>query len=225
MIGADLGAACLVAAVGWVVRVPPLSREEGHEAITSAAWEGLDLTEEQRDALIRGVRAPDVSLAGILVTALPFAQPRHALRAWHGTSTAEAVRKVRRFVTDRHLRAMALPDGPRRWAAFGEVLHCLQDSYSPAHVERHGPRITRMRHWGPLDRWRRQPAADEHGFPTDARDRARDGSGLTEAALAAATASRAYLELALRDQAERPGAEARRVAITEFLDSSVMGRG
>lgn len=183
-----------VVAVGWLVRAPLLSREEGHEAITRVAWEGLVLSSEQQSALIRGVRAPDISLAGFLVSALPFAQRRHALRAWSGTSTGAAVREVHAFLVATHRRALALPDGRRRWEAFGEALHCLQDSYSPAHVDREGGRIVRMRHWGPLDRVR--IPRDEHGFPWDRRDSVGTGGELNDAARAAVEASRRYLELA-----------------------------
>ena len=184
----------LLVAVGWLVRAPLVSREEGHEAITRAAWEGLSLTGDQQAALIRGVRAPDVSLAGFLVSALPFTQRRHALRAWSGSSTADAVRDVRAFLAASHARAVALPEGRRRWEAFGELLHCLQDSYSPAHVDRNGGHVLRMKHWGPLDALRGH--RDEHGFPSDPRDRAWHGGELTEEAVAAVEASRAYLEIA-----------------------------
>ena len=192
----------ILLAAGWLVRAPLVSREEGHEAITRAAWEGLPLDERQQRALIRGVRAPDVSLTGLLVSALPLAQPRHALRAWSGTRSADAVRQVRGFLAETHLRALALPEGDRRWATFGEVLHCLQDSFSPAHVDRVEGRIVRMKHWGPLDRFRRGAAGDEHGFPADRRDSAwRDGE-LTEEARAAVDASRRYLDMALSRAAE-----------------------
>jgi hypothetical protein len=200
-------------ALGWVVRAPLVSREEGHEAITRAAWEGLALSPEQRRALIRGVRTPDVGLAGLIVSALPFAQRRHALRAWTATSTADAVREMRRFLAATHLRALAVPEGRHRWARFGEFLHCLQDSYSPAHVDRVGGRITRVRHWGPLDRARGQH--DEHGFPSDRRDRAWTDGQLTEQARAAAEASRHYLEIAMR---QAP-------SLDDFLDRYVTGVG
>jgi hypothetical protein len=179
--------------VGWLVRAPGISREEGHEAITRAAWEGLPLSPEQQRALIRGVRAPDVSLTGFLVSAVPFAQRRHALRAWSGTTTAAGVRAVRDFLAASHLRALSLPDGARRWAAFGEVLHCLQDSYSPAHADRAGGPIVYLRHWGLLDAFR---SGDEHGFPSDRRDSAWSSSQLSEQARAAVAASRRYLEIA-----------------------------
>lgn len=185
----------ILAAAGWLVPAPLVSREEGHEAITRAAWEGLSLTGEQQEALIRGVRAPDVSLAGFLVSALPFAQRRHALRASSGSTTSGAVRDVREFLAATHSRALALPEVRWRWEAFGELLHCLQDSYSPAHVDRNGGQILRMKHWGPLDRLRGH--RDEHGFPSDRRDRAWKGEELTEEARAAVEASRAYLEIAL----------------------------
>jgi hypothetical protein len=185
----------LLVAVGWVVRVPLVNPEEGHEAITRAAWDGLALTAGQRRALIRGVRAPDVSLAGLLTTALPFAQRRHALRAWSGSTTADGIQAMRDFMTSRHLRALALADEAGRWTTFGEVLHCLQDSYSPAHTDRVGAQIVRMRHWGPLDRLRPH---DEHGFPSDRRDEARRDGELTEEARAAILASRRYLELVSR---------------------------
>ncbi len=196
----------ILLAVGWLVRAPLVSREEGHEAITRAAWDGLSLTPEQQKALLRGVRAPDVSLAGFLVSTLPFAQRRHALRAWSGSTTADAVRDVREFLAATHRRAVSMPEGRRRWEAFGELLHCLQDSYSTAHADRDGAGILRMRHWGPMDRLRGHD--DEHGFPSDRRDSAwRDGV-LTDEARAAAEASRSYLEIALH-----PGAP-----LDAFLD-------
>ena len=185
--------------VGWLVRAPLVSREEGHEAITRAAWEGLAISPERQQALIRGVRAPDVSLAGFLASALPFAQRRHALRAWSGTTTARGIHDMREYLATTHARAMALPESRRRWVRFGELLHCLQDSYSPAHADRVGAQILRLKHWGPLDRFRRQH--DEHGFPSDRRDSAWRGGALTEEARAAAAASRRYLELAMRQTA------------------------
>lgn len=189
----DPAALPILLAVGWVIRAPLVSREEGHEAITRAAWQGLSLSFEQQRALIRGVRAPDISLAGLLSSILPFGQARHALRAWSATSTAAAIRDISTFLTATHERALALPDGPRRWATFGEVLHCLQDSYSPAHTDREEGGILRVRHWGPVDLLRR---ADEHGFPSDRRDGAWSDGALTDAARQAVAASRRYLEIA-----------------------------
>lgn len=188
----------ILLAVGWLVRAPLVSREEGHEAITRAACVGLGLAPDHERALIRGVRAPDVSVMGFLVSALPFAQRRHALRAWSGTTTLDAVRGVREFLVETHRHALALPDGPLRWAAFGEFLHCLQDSYSPAHVDRVGGRIVRMKHWGPLHGLRRGAGHDEHGFPSDRRDSAWLDEKLTDEAEAAVEASRRYLEIAGR---------------------------
>src|SRR6266550_4407983 len=101
----------ILLAAGWLVRAPLVSREEGHEAITREAWAGLGLTAGQQRALIRGVRAPDISLAGLLTSAVPFAQRRHALRAWSGTTTAEGIHEMREFLATRHRRAVALPDG------------------------------------------------------------------------------------------------------------------
>jgi len=183
-------------AVGWTVRVPLLNSEDGHEAITRAAWDGLGLTDDQRRALIRGVRAPDIGLGGFLVSWLPFAQRRHALRAWSATTTSRGIEEMRAFMAGCHARALAMPDGPRRWATFGELLHCLQDSYSPAHTDRDGARILRMKHWGAPRSGPWGAPADEHGFPTDPRDSAwRDGA-LTDEARAAVAASRRYLGLA-----------------------------
>jgi hypothetical protein len=205
----------ILLAASWLVRAPLVSREEGHEAITRAAWEGLSLDTGQQAALLRGVRAPDVSLAGFLVSALPFAQPRHALRAWSGTSSADAVREVRAFLATAHDRALALPEGPRRWMEVGKILHCLQDSFSPAHVDRVGGRIVRMKHWGPLDLLRGSRDGDEHGFPSDHRDRALQDGALTEEAQVAVEASRRYLETALR--------QGSRLELEAFLDEFVSG--
>ena len=188
----------VVLALGWVVRIPLLSREEGHETITRAAWDGLSLTREQKDELIRGVRAPDVSLRGILTSALPFAQPRHALRAWSGTTVADGVAEARGFLAATHRQMRAAGDGPRRWRLIGEALHCLQDSYSPAHVERADGHIVQMRHWGPLDPLRRRGPGEEHGFPRDPRDSVWQDGQLTPEATDAVAASRSYLEMAMR---------------------------
>jgi hypothetical protein len=191
----------LLALAGWVVRAPLVSPEEGHEAITRAAWDGLDLTDAQQAALICGVRAPDVSLRGLGSFALSSRQPRHALRARPGTTTAEGIRAMRAFVADRHRWALDAADDRRRWEGFGEILHCVQDSYSPAHADRDGARILRMKHWGPFDRLRhaaRVGGLDEHGFPTDPRDVALHDGELTEAARRAVPPTRAYLEMAAR---------------------------
>lgn len=213
----------LLLAVGWLIRVPPLSREEGHEAITRQAWDGLALSDEEQRALIGGVRTPDAGLFGILTSALPFAQRRHALRAWSGTTTDTAVREMREFLAATHFRALALPDGRRRWALLGEVLHCLQDSYSPAHTDRDGAQILRMKHWGLLDGLRRGgsdgTARDEHGFPSDPRDSAWSDGTLTEEARAAVAASRRYLEIATRRSGSSESHEARQVEFATFLDS------
>jgi len=211
----------ILLAVGWLVRAPLVSREEGHEAITRAAWEGLALAPEEQRALIRGVRAPDVSLAGLLASTLPFAQRRHALRAWSGTTTIHAVRDVRAFLAATHLAARALPDGRRRWQKFGEILHCLQDSYSPAHVDRVGGQIVRMKHWGPLDGLRGGRVGREHGFPSDRRDRAWKDGELTDEAQAAAAASRRYLEIATRQSASSADEDASTREFSAFLDGSI----
>jgi hypothetical protein len=216
----------LIVGAGWVIRVPLLSREEGHEAITRVAWDGLALTEEQQRALIRGVRAPDAGFFGILTSALPFAQRRHALRAWWRTDTKAAIRDVREFLVATHARALALPDGQRRWMTFGAALHCLQDAYSPAHVDRVGARIVRMKHWGLLDGWRRTRAdaatSDEHGFPVDRRDSAWANGELTDEARAAATASRHYLELAMRPAASGEDRVGWRRELDAFLEGTVL---
>jgi hypothetical protein len=214
----------LLLALGWVVRMPGLSPTEGHEAITRAALDGLDLTDAQEAALVRGVRAPDVSVAGLAVFAFPFRQPRHALRAWYTTTTDEGVAALRSFVVAHHAHALS-DDSGRRWERFGEILHCLQDSYSPAHVDRDGPRILRMKHWGLLDRRRAgHDGPDEHGFPTDDRDVAlRDGQ-LVPAAHEAARVSHAYLDLALRHARTRaPDPAAQRRELEAFLDDQVTG--
>ncbi len=103
---------------------------------------------------------------------------------------------------------------------FGELLHCLQDSYSPAHVDRVGAQIVRLKHWGPLDRFRRQH--DEHGFPSDRRDSAWRGGALTEEARAAAAASHRYLELAMRQTASSEHAVSREGELAEFLDGCLI---
>jgi hypothetical protein len=207
----------LLLVVGWVVRVPLLSPQEGHEAITRASWDGLALTDAQRAALIRGVRAPDVSIRGLAVFAFPSRQRRHALRARAATSTEEGVSAMCAFLVARHQRALETADDRRCWEGVGEILHCIQDSYSPAHVDRDGARIVRMKHWGPFDRRR---GADEHGFPTDVRDHALVDGALTDAARMAASTCHRYLELVLRQtSADNRPAEVADAELTSFLDN------
>jgi hypothetical protein len=217
----------LLIAVGWVVRVPLLSPSEGHEAITRVAWEGLALTDGQRAALIRGVRAPDVSIRGLASFVLSSRQPRHALRAGAATTTENGIRAMRAFVISRHAEALASRDERRRWELVGENLHCIQDSFSPAHADREGARIVRMKHWGPLDRFRGRDTPDtrdEHGFPTDRRDLAFVNGALSEPARHAAAVTRDYLELVRRQLvAADPGAAPGREELEAFLDRQVTG--
>jgi hypothetical protein len=213
----------LLLVVGWVVRVPLLSPQEGHEAITRASWDGLGLTDAQRAALIRGVRAPDISIRGLAVFAFPSRQRRHALRAHASTSTAEGVSAMREFFVARHRGALEMADDGRLWEALGEILHCIQDSYSPAHADREGARVLRMKHWGPFDRRRH---ADEHGFPTDVRDHAVVDGALTDAARTAASTCHRYLELALRQtHADDRPADVFDGELTTFMDGWASFRG
>lgn len=221
----DVAAHLSPLAVAWVVRIPLLNRQEGHEALTRAAWAGLDLTPDQQAALLRGVRAPDVGLAGLLRSALPHAQKRHALRAWSGTAVEKAISELRDFITATHLGALRR-GGSDRWVAFGAVLHALQDSYSPAHTQREGGRIMRVKHWGPLDPLRRRlhgDPPDEHGFPNDPRDRVAPDGPTTAEAQAAVAATRDYLELALRHAAVRPLDSVHDRELTALLDRHVRG--
>jgi hypothetical protein len=104
----------------------------------------------------------------------------------------------------------------------GKVLHCLQDSFSPAHTDRIGAQIVRMKHWGPIDR-RRVTAGtpDEHGFPADARDCALTNGALSPPALAAAAASHRYLELVIRHSGTGRDEDLQRGELDEFLDTWV----
>jgi hypothetical protein len=116
-------------------------------------------------------------------------------------------------------------DERRRWEHLGEVLHCIQDAFSPAHVDRDGARIVRMKHWGPFDRLRtRSSGLDEHGFPTDSRDHALLDGALTKEARQAATVTRDYLELVRRQLEDTdPGSAPRRAELKTFLDRWVTG--
>ncbi len=72
-----------------------------------------------------------------------------------------------------------------------------------------------MKHWGPLDLFRRDVDGDEHGFPSDLRDSIWREGALTAEARAAVEASRAYLEIAMR------GNEPPELALASFLDEHV----
>jgi hypothetical protein len=103
---------------------------KGHETITESALRATGLA-AHRKLVIEGVQRPD------RVDALPSAeQKRHALRATACQPTASALRDIKIQLLKLHETVLLARGGRDSWLHVGEALHLIQDSFSPAHVER-----------------------------------------------------------------------------------------
>ena len=186
---------------------------EGHERLTRDAATGFPgISASDLTALIAGVRRVDVGKGPMdFIPAMTnqfkaSQQRRHALRKELCQPLSSALIEFRQHLALLHAKALsAILRGYRRQALewVGEALHLIQDSYSPAHVERlwrgSGGRhpIVYIRYFG----LRGRPYPLEHRVfpPPDPRDIVTGTGGLlTRAARQAVSASREYLHLVLR---------------------------
>jgi hypothetical protein len=103
---------------------------KGHETITESALRAAGLT-AHRSLLIEGVQRPDRAKS-----LPPGEQRRHALRSYPCQLTKSALGEIRSHLLKLHGQALAARGARDSWLYLGEALHLIQDSYSPAHVER-----------------------------------------------------------------------------------------
>lgn len=206
----NIGLSAIPLALGWFVKTA-LSKE-GHELLTRTAAKGF--AKRELDALIRGVRAPDVN--GPITNHIKLKeQRRHALRQTLGQKTRTALRETVGHLHKLHGAALAARGRPKQLEIVGEALHLIQDSFSPAHVQRKGRKIKKLRNYGPAN-WTR-PWEDNHGFPMDSRDGPKDKKGkLNAAARSAVTASTEYLVLIGRHIKTPPNAAQRKKDLDAF---------
>ena len=200
----------------FVVRSGPIP--EGHERLAREAARGLaGISARHLAALIEGVRRPDTeSLRHHLIASQ---QRRHALRASLCQPLSAALAEIRAQLAALHGRALAAGPTPAGFMLAGEALHLVQDSYSPAHVERvegSGGRypIVYIRYYGLTT-----VAPREHQFPFDPRDLVAGvlGGPLKRWARVAVDASREYLELFLR-RLGTPGGAAPAAELRAYMD-------
>jgi hypothetical protein len=182
---------------GWWIRSVGGVVPEGHELLTRNAAAGLAISPAELGFLVEGVRRPDE--ASLISHVLPAEQRRHFLRSTVLQTVPAAWSDATNHLRALHGRLMAFGTSraPEQFRLMGEALHSIQDSFSPAHVNRGGSgRITFIKNFGPTT----GPITD-HGFPVDPRDRVHTGilsPTLKTEARNAIAASRDYLVMTLR---------------------------
>lgn len=180
------------------------STPEGHERLTREAAARLAIAPGGMRALLEGVRRPDTE--SLRTHLAPTQQRRHALRASLCQPTRAALADIRAHIAALHRQAVAAGPSVGGYQLAGEALHTIQDSFSPAHIERghgggRGP-VVYIHFYGLTT-----AAPIEHQFPFDPRDlvAGTPGGPLRPWARAAVEASRAYLELLTRAWRVRAG--------------------
>lgn len=184
----------LVPFLAWFVKSGPLPPI--HEDITHAASKLV--APSDMAALIEGVRYPDV---GVNITdhVMPDSQANHSLRRYLWSSTSGALKEVRTKLGELHHKALTSSNREQRWGYFGQALHLIQDSFSPAHSVRKGRTVTRLLNYGPINLELQELMFLEHIFPIDIRDYGRGLEGaFTSEARMAVNASKEYLRIAIR---------------------------
>jgi len=179
--------------IGWFVKT--VFTDDGHEQMTRQAAKGLSASDLA--TLIKGVRSPDVE--SIVNHIKLDEQHRHALRRTLSQSTSAALKEATDHLKKLHREALAASSKDTRLHKTGESLHLIQDSFSPAHAQRQGRKIKKLRNYGPANLVDGlKPGhhfTDEHIFPSDGRDSVKVSGRFTAQAREAIDASGEYLDL------------------------------
>jgi hypothetical protein len=172
---------------------------QGHKHLTELAASGLPISAADLDALKEGVaRVDDLTKAFDASE-----QHRHTLRRNKCQPVRDALSEVRNHLMRLHSLALTAPLRRTQFELFGEALHLIQDSYSTAHTERvwGGPGsihpILFIRFFG-FQGSCTFPIEHRVVPPPDPRDTIKAGGTLTPFAKESVSASREYLEMALR---------------------------
>jgi outer membrane protein OmpA-like peptidoglycan-associated protein len=177
----------------------------GHGELTDRAASSAGIVGADLVALKRGVARPDQSPSSIMEQLDECQQHRHGLRAALCQKMPAAIERIRSYLANLYecVLSMPTPQVPDRNAQFeliGEALHLIQDSYSPAHMERNwgGPGgvhpILYIRFWHPTS----PGGPTEHRFPVDERDNLTVASFPINWVNEAVTASREFLGIVSR---------------------------
>jgi hypothetical protein len=191
--------------LGWFVdrNVGHRPTPTGHETLTSQSAQGILTNATDLQALIDGVRRPDMIDPNDHIKL--GEQRRHFLKAdlKHSSLFAwwESIHHFRLL----HQQILVIPGRLSQLALIGEAMHLIQDSFAPAHVVR-DPKtreITQVRYYGPgafpsFLPMKATPQA--HTYLVDPEDNIFMPSGgtLKPEAQEAVQAGREYLSLALR---------------------------
>jgi peptidoglycan hydrolase-like protein with peptidoglycan-binding domain len=172
---------------------------QGHKHLTELAASGLPIRPEHLDALKDGnARTDDVTKAFI-----PNEQKRHTLRREKCQPVPDALSEARNHFVRLHSMAIAPANPKAQFEMLGEALHLIQDSYSEAHTERRWGRagtvhpILFIRFFG-FQGSCKFPREHRVVPIPDPRDNLRNRGLLTFAAKESVSASREYLNMALR---------------------------
>jgi hypothetical protein len=194
----------------------PILSKDGHSNLTRKIAESFrELTSQNVDALVDGSRRPDKDPPTLGQQTDECQQRRHCLRGRLCQEVNAALQDIRGHLAKLYRDAFVDPNQPN-FELLGEALHLIQDSYSPAHTEREqfmGPpylgAIKYVRVWNPIS----PGFPTEHGYPADARDSL---DLLTATGVAAATASREFLKMAV-DRIKTPGSPDNQVKFDAFV--------
>lgn len=141
-----------------------------------------------------GTHDADDSGAGVTAVFNPSEQRRHALRATYFQSQTAARADIVSEFARAHGAILGERDPRRAMRRLGVALHLVQDSFSPAHIERNPSRgwcVNYIRNYGT------GLSPREHGKPSDDRDSV--GAAASAAARARATAaSQRYLQIVFK---------------------------
>jgi hypothetical protein len=130
----------------WTERITlpfPLPRgitivQYGHVELTERAGASVGITGADLDALKAGSAQPDKDPPTLNEQMDECQQRRHALRGRLCQQVTSALQDIRGHLATLHTRLLAASDRRAQFELLGEALHLIQDSYSPAHMERGG---------------------------------------------------------------------------------------
>jgi len=157
----------------------PIGRlSDGHTSLTRLVANRIaksfpSLKPKDVDALVEGSLPPDKVPATIREQMDECQQRCHALRDRPCQETTAALEDICAYLTKLYKNALANTNKPN-FILIGEALHLIQNSYSPAHMERehfagppHFGLIIYLRFWNPIS-----PGFPlEHSLAVDIRDR------------------------------------------------------
>lgn len=200
-----------LAGLGWTgrkccTRLGPCLGSAGHEVITRAALGSgtipftvgtrhltLTLSPAEQNLIVEANVDVDFgsSCQALTQSFAPAEQRKHALRATHGQTTADALRDILTEFFSQHRGILRERVPAERLRRIGRLLHLLQDSFSPAHTDRDPGTAWCVRYVRNFGRGR---APREHGKPSDDRDLVTHGPSAS-ARRQATVASQQYLQI------------------------------